>query len=184
MATMNPSHEYAGTKGLNHALASRFDYMKIEALTGSLLVTALSTHVPTAKPSDVAEVAALIESLDAMRRAMSITTRVSIRQGVSALNAVQDGVKLSDAVRLAFFDRMEPEERVEIKKHGKTDPEKYKPTTYKGLASYGSVEEMLGALEKASSVEAELKEAVKKLAKTAKLQELVKVLQGQIEAGD
>lgn len=163
IATMNPTNDYAGTRGLNHALASRFAFLRIDPLRGQTLLDALAAHAPTASASDIVNVATVFEKMDEIRRANLITSRVSIRQCIAALRAVDDGLKLTEAVQYAFFDRLEGDEPEVLKTNG-LNPEAYRAER-KVSGKFATVGEMLDATEKASTLQATIDEQAARLEK-------------------
>lgn len=111
VATMNPSHDYAGTKGLNPALYSRFSQvLRFKPLAGKELVTALASHVPDAAAEVVVRVAAILEATDKARRDSVINTRLSIRDGIAALIYATDGLSVPEALRASLLDKLEEAE--------------------------------------------------------------------------
>jgi len=119
IGTMNPSHDYAGTKGLNPAFYSRFGaVLRFQPLTGENLIQALAAHVPTAPANHVAEVAWCLEALEKSRVAQAINTRVSMREGIAALTMAEDGLSLDDAIECAIISKLEADEVKELSKAG------------------------------------------------------------------
>ena len=111
VATMNPSHDYAGTKGLNAALYSRFGVvLRFEPIRGEALIKALGNQVPAADGETVAEVAEVIETIERFRREDRITTRATVREGIAALLLACDGLSLAEAVHSAIIGKLEPDE--------------------------------------------------------------------------
>lgn len=115
IATMNPSHEYAGTRGLNAALYSRFSIvLRFETLQGEALCEALRANVESAKDDAVVEVAEILESCEAARREEKINTLITLREGIAALDFLK-WLSKKEALEAAIYSKLEDYERQFIK---------------------------------------------------------------------
>lgn len=170
IATMNPSHDYAGTKALNPAFYSRFGVtLRFESLSGEKLCLALGNHVPSAPASHIAEIASVIESINELRKQEKINTRISIREGLSALVLAQDGLTVEEAIHVALISRLESFEIEEIKKAG-VKRIKIKSS----LAS--TVEELVRKASETKKYEVECERLRKEIEKFGKLQSVMKTM--------
>ena len=121
IATMNPSHDYAGTKGLNAALYSRFGcVLRFEPLAGEKLLKALALHEPAAEADDVASVALVFERMAEIRAKELINTRTTLRECISALALVRAGLSLDEAMNYAIASKLEAHELVQARSNGVT----------------------------------------------------------------
>lgn len=114
IATMNPSHDYAGTKGLNAALYSRFtQVLRFAPLKGDTLVKALALHASNAAADDVLTVARLLELAANLRATNTINTLVSLRDGIAALTyaSPEGGLTLTEAIEVSILGKLEKDER-------------------------------------------------------------------------
>ena len=114
VATMNPSHDYAGTKGLNAALYSRFGMVvRFEPLTGSALRKAILTHVPKVEGSTVLDrICRIIEVVARLRKEEKVSTRLTLREGIAAAKFVAEGdLTEHEAVDAALLAKLEPYEK-------------------------------------------------------------------------
>lgn len=115
IGTMNPSHDYAGTRGLNAALYSRFSVvLRFPMLKGENLTKALSNHHPTIKADQLLNVARIIELAQDARKQDKITTRITLREGISAL-AYLDELNEKDALEATIYSKLEEHEREHVK---------------------------------------------------------------------
>lgn len=115
VATMNPSHEYAGTRELNAALYSRFCViLRFPTLAGKDLAAALAAHVPAAKSTHVLHVARVIEHAHKLRSEETITTRFTLREGVACLR-LADSLGFDEALAACFTHRLTPAELNDFK---------------------------------------------------------------------
>ena len=114
VATMNPSHEYAGTKGLNAALYSRFGMViRFEPLTGAALRKAILTHVPGVEGKPVLErICRIIEVVATLRKEEKVSTRLTLREGIAAARFVAEGdLSETEAVSAAMLAKLETYEK-------------------------------------------------------------------------
>jgi len=112
VATMNPSHEYAGTKTLNKALYSRFRaVLRFEQLRGERLLSALAKHSPKSTAQDITRVATILETLFQLKQEDKISTVISIREGISALHFSQNSLSLDEAIQYAIVNKLEEYEQ-------------------------------------------------------------------------
>lgn len=114
VATMNPSHEYAGTKGLNAALYSRFGMvLRFDALRGDALQRAILTHVPALKGSaSINRICGIIEVADRLRKKEQINTRLTLREGIAAAKMIAAGdLTEEEAVEGALHSKLEHHEK-------------------------------------------------------------------------
>jgi len=171
VATMNPSHEYAGTKGLNAALYSRFGIvLRFSPLSGEKLIQALSLHDPGAEPEAVTSIALLFEKLSSLRAEEAINTRITLRECISALALIRAGLELEDAIGYAIGSKLEsPELSIAINKNvgfsrrsiGLTKPSR-------------TVSELLERINESDAVFRENKKLTKRIAALSSLEELAK----------
>lgn len=115
VATMNPSHEYAGTKGLNPALYSRFGVvLRFQRLQGARLLEALKQHVPAVSADAAIRICAVVEETAKLRDAEKVNTRLTLRECISAALLACDGLKLDEAIQAALLQKLEPYELAQI----------------------------------------------------------------------
>lgn len=108
IATMNPSHDYAGTKGLNAALYSRFGLVvRFKKLGGAEFLQALGAHVPTLKAHAAEKICGVIAECDVLRAAEKIVTRLTLREAIAAARFCMDGLTLKEAIQAALIDKLE-----------------------------------------------------------------------------
>lgn len=170
IATMNPSHDYAGTKGLNPAFYSRFGVtLRFKSVKGENLCMALASHVSTAPANHVAEVAWIIEEIEKHRQEEKINTRVSIREGISALLLAEDGLTLDEAIDVSIISRLEKHEIGELSKScgGRVKVKKEIAT---------SVDDLLRKANEAGKLGCEIADLKNKLTKFEKLHEVMKTI--------
>lgn len=169
IATMNPSHDYAGTKGLNPAFYSRFGVtLRFASLVGEKLCMALGTHSPKSPANHVAEVAWCIETIEKFRKEEKINTRISIREGISALMLANDGLTLDEAIDVCIISRLERDEVEELSKAGGRVKVK--------TSIADSVEEMIKRASESASYIKEINKLKKQMAKYEKFSEMMKML--------
>lgn len=112
LATMNPTHDYAGTRELNAALYSRFGMViEFEPLKGKSLLSALDAHVPGLDASHIATVAKLLERASKLRAEEKIASRLSLREGIAALRFIASGFDAETAVNLCIASKLPKYER-------------------------------------------------------------------------
>lgn len=169
VATMNPSHEYAGTKSLNPAFYSRFGaVLRFSSLTGSSLIEALADHVPGSPANNVAEIAWCLEAIEKCRVEQKINTRVSMREGIAALMLANDGLTLDEAIDCSIIAKLETDELEELGKSGGRVKVK------KEIAD--SVEQLLILASEAAAYLKEVARLKKDLIKYEKLSGMVKTI--------
>lgn len=116
IATMNPSHDYAGTKGLNAALYSRFGMViRFKKLKGGDFLKALNSHVPGLTAGKAERICSIVEECDQLRDAEKINTRLTLREAISAARFAMDGLTLQEAITAAMLDKLESFEREQVK---------------------------------------------------------------------
>lgn len=116
IATMNPSHDYAGTKGLNAALYSRFGMViRFKKLEGANFLNALVSHVPSVSAGKAERICAVINECEELRKAERITTRLTLREAIAAARFSMDGLTLREAIESALIGKLEEYERVLLK---------------------------------------------------------------------
>jgi MoxR-like ATPase len=174
-ATMNPTQGYAGTRTLNAALLSRFAVkIKVPALCGKKLIRALSAHVPNALNADVFQAAAWIEGVNKLRAEGTVTSLLTLREGIAFLELVAAGLENFRAVDVCLASALETWELEALKKSGAVEvPEKKLPE--KPLA------ELVEALEKMVGLEAELAECRAELATMKDLRSVLAKLQTTVK---
>jgi len=169
VATMNPSHEYAGTKALNAALYSRFaTVIRFEPLGGERLVQALGQHVPQADAEQVGEVAHVLEAIEDLRRAERIVTRATIREGIAALLLGLDGISLKDAIRYCIVSKLELPEQEQLDRT-------YRPPSTNGHNKW-TVEELLTRAVNYDKVVKQAEQVQQEVLKYARVAELLRTL--------
>lgn len=119
VATMNPSHEYAGTKQLNAALYSRFGMvLRFDTLKGDKLLRALTLHIPTAPAASVTRIALIMETVERLRGDDKVNTRITIREGIAALQLSMDGLSIEEAIEASISGKLEAYELKEVSATG------------------------------------------------------------------
>ena len=114
IGTMNPSHDYAGTRGLNAALYSRFSVvLRFPMLEGEQLLKALASHAPLVEASMLTEIAKIVEIAQKARKEEKITTRITLREAISALDYLEE-LEKKDAIEAAIFSKLEEHEREHV----------------------------------------------------------------------
>lgn len=179
VATMNPSCDYAGTKALNPALLSRFGALvRFEPLKGKALLDALAVHDPKATADDIAMCASTFEKLNGLRTAELISTRISIRECISALALIRSGLDLSDAIGVSIASKLESHELEQAKRNNVKLSEFVKPSRSKSVA------EMIEQIEQFDAMQKENKKLTKKLSAFAGLESVVKTMKSVDLSGD
>lgn len=170
VATMNPPHDYAGTKALNAALYSRFGVvLRFAPLTGDMLMEALHAHVPGADISVVTSVAHFIEVVETLRKNNQIETRVTIREGVNALKLSMDGLNFEEAKEAALYYRLEEYELQEIVNHAK----EFVIPNKENLDRYKSVKTMVELARKAGALQKQLNQKEQELSKLRHIAQVI-----------
>jgi nitric oxide reductase NorQ protein len=173
VATMNPSHEYAGTKQLNAALYSRFGVvLRFEGLKGEKLLRALTIHVPKSPADNVTKIAMIMETAERLRTADKITTRITMREGIAALTLAMDGLNLEESIHAAIGGKLED---YELKEVCATGVMKHSPATAHGLSKL-SITEVLEAAARAQSLEKTVVKLEREMLAYSKLQAALKAM--------
>lgn len=173
IATMNPGHDYAGTRGLNHALYSRFrTVIRFESLKGESLVRALANHVPEASANQVSKVVTIMEKAETLRNQSEIQTRLSMREGIACLVLACDGLNFKEAARHTFGEKLEP---WECEKFGST-----LSAPASSVSEKLSIESMLKGLEEVERLQTENGLLQKKIDAMRETVELVDRLKGLV----
>jgi len=179
IATMNPSHEYAGTKQLNAALYSRFGVvLRFENLKGDKLLKALTVHAPTAPVDSVAKIALIMETTDKLRHDDKIQTRITLREGIAVLTLSMDGLTLDEAIEASIVGKLEEFERKELHSTGVV---KATLSTHYGLGKM-TITEVLERASNSAKLEREVLRLQRELKAFEKLQEALKAMTGKAEA--
>jgi MoxR-like ATPase len=170
VATMNPTADYAGTRELSHALKSRFGLtVEFPRLSGVRLVEALKAQVPTAADVDIVNIAAILEKVGDLQISGEVSARLSIREGVSALQMLRDGMPYKLAVKYAIVGKLEAADRAAIEAAGvKLDGRK--------VETVATVEELVAASGRVADLEKALAKSEREVAKLAKVAQLVAAL--------
>lgn len=177
VASMNPSHDYSGTKSLNHATANRFTQrIKFKSLGGESLVSALASHHPNAETKDVLTVASLLEKLIKAQSEAVINTRLSIRDGINALYYMENGLSKTDSINVSIIDKLEDSELMELKSNSIS-----LGVSNRSL-SYSTIESMLSELETLSDLKKECKRLTKKLSALEAINGLLRQIQPVAES--
>lgn len=112
VATMNPSHEYAGTRGLNMALYSRFAVVvRFNQVQGDSLAKVILSHYPMAPMDTVTRIVDVIDQLGALRRDEKLTTPIGVREALSAIQFATDGLSIKEALVASIANKLDPSER-------------------------------------------------------------------------
>lgn len=173
VATMNPSHEYAGTKQLNAALYSRFGVvLRFDTLRGDKMMRALQLHAPSAPVDSVAKIALIMETVERLRHEDKVNTRITIREGIAALTLSMDGLSLDEAIEASIVGKLEDYERKEVVATGVT---KAMLSTAYGLGKM-SITEVLEKASLAVKLEREVLKLQKELKAFEKLQDALKAM--------
>lgn len=116
IGTMNPAHEYAGTRELNAAFMSRFDVVRrFNDLEGAPLVEALKQHTPEGIcDQTILDVAELLADIRKARKEDRIQSMVTLRECISALQLMCELGK-AEALESAVFSKLDELERKELK---------------------------------------------------------------------
>lgn len=179
IATMNPSHEYAGTKQLNAALYSRFGVvLRFENLRGDKLLKALTVHAPSAPVDSVAKIALIMETADKLRNDDKIQTRITLREGITVLTLSMDGLTLDEAIEASIVGKLEEFERKEL---GATGVVKATLSSHYGLGKM-TITEVLERASNSAKLEREVLRLQRELKAFEKLQEALKAMTGKGEA--
>lgn len=118
VATMNPSHDYAGTKGLNPALYSRFGVvLRFQRLKGGALLEALRVHVPDVSADVASRIISIVEEVSALRDAEKVSTRLTLRECIAAATLACDGLKPDEAIQAALLQKLEPYELAQVRSY-------------------------------------------------------------------
>lgn len=175
VATMNPSHEYAGTKQLNAALYSRFGVvLRFSPLYGEKLLRALESHKPTAPADSVAKIALIMETADRLRVEDKLNTRITLREGLSALTLSLDGLTLDESIEAAITGKLEDYERKEMSGTGIF---KFSLASTYGLGKM-SITEVLEKAAMTARLEKEVIKLTKELAAFSRLQDALRAMTG------
>lgn len=168
VATMNPSHDYAGTKALNAALYSRFGIaLKFETLGGKRLIEALAVHEPKANTASVEVVARAFEVLTTLRKQDMINTRVTLRECLAALALEREGLTIEEAVNFAIGSKLEDHEKKQAEANGL----KFEKRTHK---TPSTIDEIFTKLDNVETLERDNKRLTKKVEALSSLEALVK----------
>lgn len=157
IATMNPTHEYAGTRQLNMALYSRFAaVVRFQPLSGDKLAKAIMAHLPSAPTDTVTRVVDVVDQLAALRKEEKLTTPIGVREAIAAVAFATDGLTLKESLVAAIANKLDPSERATAKgiKLLTLDPKKAKWTT---------MAELVALAESAADAQAESAKLTKKM---------------------
>ena len=165
VGTMNPSHDYAGTRELNKAFLSRFRLtVKFSPLIGRSLVSALKQHACDKITDEILlAVAKILEHAAKMRKAEKINARLSIREGIACLGAISSGMPFDKAVRYCIANKLEEYELPH-----------FEPVFTSGIPSplSTSLDDLLNEAGKSEALNRELVEARAELARLANVSDL------------
>lgn len=146
IATMNPCHEYAGTKELNGALYSRFGaVIRFEVPKGEELVKVILSHVPKAPGDVVSRVVDVVDKLVELRQQELINTPIGVREAISAATFACDGLGIKEALVAAIANKLDPMEREAAKKVKMLPEEKAK--------AFESIEQLIELAHEAQTLE-------------------------------
>ena len=159
VATMNPTHEYAGTRQLNLALYSRFAVVvRFGPLGGTELVKAVQSHHPMATLAVVAPVCDVVEQLMKLRKGEKLTTPIGIREAIAAVGFACDGLTLKEAINAAIAAKLDPTEWPVVR-------EAVKLLAPKVTEKLTTLEQLVGLATRTQEAEKEAESLKKKMAK-------------------
>lgn len=112
VATMNPTHDYAGTRQLNMALYSRFGaVIRFDTPRGKQLLDIVVEHHPKADAEVITRVVDVVDKMVELRQQELINTPIGVREALAAVTFASDGLTLKEAVVAAVGNKLEPSER-------------------------------------------------------------------------
>ena len=167
IATMNPSHDYAGTKGLNAALFSRFGMVvRFKKLMGSEFLSAMMQHVPGLSAGKAAAICKVVEEADRLRAEEKITTRLTLREAIAAARFCMDGLTLKEAIVGSLIDKLEPYEKELFSKTYEDEP----------IGPAETVEEIFELALQTKKAQADVERLTAELASVEQLREMLQQL--------
>jgi len=170
IGTMNPCHDYAGTRELNGAFFSRFRVVRrFEDLAGASLLEALREHAP----SDIGDqhlinVAEVLESSRRARKADKITSMLTLRECISALQLMTELTE-EEAIESAMLSKLELDEVKHVSKRSMTR-----------LPAGKTLTDLFEEATLADTYKTQLAKAEKELEKLGKLKALMETMKGAV----
>lgn len=169
LATMNPGHDYSGTRELSIALKNRFALcIEFATMSEAEIMKALAYHVPEADANHAANLANIINQAALLVAAQKISTRLSIRQGVATLRLIAAGMNFNEAVTATITGRLLADERKELN------------LTMVNYCDSRSVADVFSAYASVETLQAEKAEMQDRLEKLGALQSALEGLTGSL----